>query len=228
MVRPHVLDLSATSVRQLNATLHDPAAPPAGSRWQVTNPDGRHSLAVGLTRDLDVEMTGHAGYYCAGMNKRARLTGTGNVGVPVVCGDAGEALGDSFHEARIYGAGAVRSLGADCVAKPMGAEHVAESRALLTDAGRMEDTQGAPVTDDERDRARLGLRESATFDRATIHAIQRAAPTGIYDIRGGGAKRTLLKSHVGHREPEDLAALSVEAAAMTRIRLVGTSWVPGR
>ncbi|MGW0584770.1 glutamate synthase-related protein, partial [Streptomyces sp. NPDC002920] len=36
-----------------------------------------------------------------------------------------------------------------------------------------------------------GLRESATFDRATIHAIQRAAETGIYDIRGWGAKRRL-------------------------------------
>jgi glutamate synthase domain-containing protein 2 len=33
------------------------------------------------------------------------------------------------------------------------------------------------------------LRESATFDRATIAEIQRAAATGIYDIRGGGAKR---------------------------------------
>ncbi len=33
------------------------------------------------------------------------------------------------------------------------------------------------------------LRESATFDRAAIAAIQRAARTGIYDIRGGGAKR---------------------------------------
>ena len=40
-------------------------------------------------------------------------------------------------------------------------------------------------------RARLGLRESATFDRATIAAIQRAAETGIYDIRGWGAKRPL-------------------------------------
>src|SRR5438552_15596841 len=39
------------------------------------------------------------------------------------------------------------------------------------------------------DRARLGLRESATFDRATIASIQRAAETGIYDIRGWGAKR---------------------------------------
>jgi methylamine---glutamate N-methyltransferase subunit C len=36
-----------------------------------------------------------------------------------------------------------------------------------------------------------GLRESATFDRPTIAAIQRAAETGIYDIRGWGAKRPL-------------------------------------
>jgi glutamate synthase domain-containing protein 2 len=33
------------------------------------------------------------------------------------------------------------------------------------------------------------LRESATFDRHAIHEIQRAARTGIYDIRGAGAKR---------------------------------------
>jgi len=41
------------------------------------------------------------------------------------------------------------------------------------------------------DLAALGLRESATFDRATISDIQRAAATGIYDIRGWGAKRAL-------------------------------------
>ena len=35
------------------------------------------------------------------------------------------------------------------------------------------------------------LRESATFDRPTIAAIQRAAETGLYDIRGWGAKRPL-------------------------------------
>jgi glutamate synthase domain-containing protein 2 len=34
-------------------------------------------------------------------------------------------------------------------------------------------------------------RQSATFDRNTISEIQRAAETGIYDIRGGGAKRKL-------------------------------------
>ncbi|HEY5892038.1 MAG TPA: FMN-binding glutamate synthase family protein [Chthoniobacterales bacterium] len=36
-----------------------------------------------------------------------------------------------------------------------------------------------------------GMRESATFDRNVIHEIQRAAETGIYDIRGWGAKRRL-------------------------------------
>jgi glutamate synthase domain-containing protein 2 len=36
-----------------------------------------------------------------------------------------------------------------------------------------------------------GLRESATFDRGTIHEIQRAAREGVYDIRGWGAKRAM-------------------------------------
>ncbi len=35
------------------------------------------------------------------------------------------------------------------------------------------------------------LRESATFPRSVIAEIQRAARTGIYDIRGGGAKRSI-------------------------------------
>jgi len=39
------------------------------------------------------------------------------------------------------------------------------------------------------DKTQPVLRESATFDRLTIQEIQRAAETGIYDIRGGGTKR---------------------------------------
>ncbi|MFC5138404.1 FMN-binding glutamate synthase family protein [Actinomycetospora rhizophila] len=39
--------------------------------------------------------------------------------------------------------------------------------------------------------AARGLRESATFDRATIAGIQHAARTGVYDIRGWGAKRAV-------------------------------------
>ena len=35
------------------------------------------------------------------------------------------------------------------------------------------------------------------------------------------------KSHVKNLEPEDLAALTVEAAAMAQVPLAGTNWVPG-
>ena len=35
-------------------------------------------------------------------------------------------------------------------------------------------------------------------------------------------------SHVRNFEPEDLAALTVEAAAMAKVPLAGTTWVPGR
>ena len=49
----------------------------------------------------------------------------------VVCGDAGEALGDSIYEARLYVRGAVASLGADCVEKDMRDEHLVQLRDLL-------------------------------------------------------------------------------------------------
>lgn len=39
--------------------------------------------------------------------------------------------------------------------------------------------------------------------------------------------RACGKSHVSNLEPEDLAALTVEAAAMARVPLAGTSWIPG-
>jgi len=35
------------------------------------------------------------------------------------------------------------------------------------------------------------------------------------------------KSDVRNLEPEDLAALTVEAAAMARVPLAGTNWIPG-
>jgi glutamate synthase domain-containing protein 2 len=36
------------------------------------------------------------------------------------------------------------------------------------------------------------------------------------------------KSHVHHLEPEDLVALTVEAAAMAQVPLAGTNWIPGK
>ena len=39
--------------------------------------------------------------------------------------------------------------------------------------------------------------------------------------------RACGKSHVHNLEPEDLVALTIEAAAMARIPLAGTDWIPG-
>jgi glutamate synthase domain-containing protein 2 len=39
--------------------------------------------------------------------------------------------------------------------------------------------------------------------------------------------RACGKSDVHHLEPEDLVALTVEAAAMARVPLAGTDWIPG-
>ncbi len=40
--------------------------------------------------------------------------------------------------------------------------------------------------------------------------------------------RACGKSHVHNLEPEDLVALTVEAAAMAQVPLAGTGWIPGR
>jgi len=53
----------------------------------------------------------------------------------VVLGDAGEALGDSLYEARLYVRGSVKSLGADCIEKEMRPEHLAQLTELLERAG---------------------------------------------------------------------------------------------
>ena len=93
------VDLSVTSVRELNALLHEAT----GGSYSITNPAGRHNIAVGLAAPLDVEIAGHVGYYCAGMNADARVHVRGNVGPGVaenimsgnvvVDGDASQSAG---------------------------------------------------------------------------------------------------------------------------------------
>ena len=196
-----VVDLASTPLRELNQRLHD-VGDDGPRRWVVRNPNGVHAVARGLDADVEVEIEGHVGYYCAGMNKRAtvRVHGNASTGIAenmmygtvvvdgnasqsagatahggllvalgdaaarcgismkgvdivvggsvghlsgfmaqtgclVVCEDAGEALGDSIYEARIYVRGRVAGLGADCVEKEVGDEHVAQVRGLLERAG---------------------------------------------------------------------------------------------
>lgn len=79
-LRVETVDLADTTVRELNARLHAAAGPGA---WRVVNPGGRHSIAAGLDAPLDVEIAGHVGYYCAGMNQHATVRVHGNCGVGV-------------------------------------------------------------------------------------------------------------------------------------------------
>jgi glutamate synthase domain-containing protein 3 len=98
-----LIDLAVTEVRELNAALHSPDA----TTWRVTNPAGNHNIACGLDADLTVEIDGHVGYYCAGMNQHATVTVHGNAGVGVaenmmsgtvrVHGNASQSAGATAH-----------------------------------------------------------------------------------------------------------------------------------
>ncbi len=102
-----VVDLATTTKRDLNEQLHKLPADSGETHWRVENPDGQHALAVGLDAPLTVEIAGHAGYYCAGMNKRATVIVEGNAGVGVaenmisgtvhVKGDASQSAGATAH-----------------------------------------------------------------------------------------------------------------------------------
>ena len=194
-------DLAETALRALNQHLHDLPGT-SGAHVRVTNPSGAHAVACGIDAEIEVDIDGHVGYYCAGMNKLATVRVHGNAGsglaenmmsgrvvvdgsasqycgatahgglivvhgdtslrcgislkggeivvrgsvggnsmfmaqagALLVCGDAGDALGDSLYEARIYVRGSVAGLGADCIEKEMGEEHLAQVRDLLERAG---------------------------------------------------------------------------------------------
>jgi methylamine---glutamate N-methyltransferase subunit B len=98
------VDLAVTSLRELNAALH---APDPAPRWRVANPRGAHALAAGVDAAVEVEVDGHVGYYCAGMNKHATVRVHGNAGTGVaenmmsgtvvVDGNASQSAGATAH-----------------------------------------------------------------------------------------------------------------------------------
>ena len=93
--------------------------------------EGDAAARCGISmKGIDIVVGGNVGHMSAFMGQAGRL---------VVCGNAGDALGDSIYEARLYVRGNVKSLGADCVEKQVGAEHLAELTELLQRAGRDDD-----------------------------------------------------------------------------------------
>ena len=195
-------DLARQSVGDLNRFLHRELTATDVQHVTVLNPDGAHSIAVGVDAPIDIDVEGHAGYYAAGMNKQARVTIYGNAGPGVaenmmsgrvhvkgfasvaagasghggllvidgdaslrcgismkgidivvggsvgdysafmaqagrmvVCGDAGDGLGDSIYEAVLYVRGRVKSFGADAHEEPMTEADLATVKDLLGQAG---------------------------------------------------------------------------------------------
>jgi glutamate synthase domain-containing protein 3 len=102
-VAVEVVDLEQTSLRDLNQRLHDLVGAPGPTHWRILNPNGAHAVACGLDADVEVEIDGHVGYYCAGMNKRATVRVHGNAstgiaenmmsGLVVVEGNASQSAG---------------------------------------------------------------------------------------------------------------------------------------
>lgn len=100
-------DLVDGDVRSLNQKLHDLDERSCATPWRILNPKGAHAIACGLTVPVRVEIEGHAGYYCAGMNQRADVHIRGNCGVGVaenmmsgsvrVAGHASQSAGASAH-----------------------------------------------------------------------------------------------------------------------------------
>jgi methylamine---glutamate N-methyltransferase subunit B len=75
-----LVDLASETVRALNQRLHDEPEP---LRVRIANPGGRHSVAAGMKVAHALEIDGHVGYYCAGMNQLAGVHVHGNCGVGV-------------------------------------------------------------------------------------------------------------------------------------------------
>jgi glutamate synthase domain-containing protein 3 len=89
--------------------------------------EGNASSRCGISmKGIDIVVKGNIGHMSAFMAQ------TGNL---VVLGDAGDALGDSIYEARLFVRGKVKSLGADCIEKEMRPEHHDALKALLDKAG---------------------------------------------------------------------------------------------
>lgn len=84
---------------------------------------GNASSRCGISmKGIDIVVHGNIGHMSCFMAQ------SGNM---VVLGDAGDALGDSLYEARLFVRGSVKSLGADCVEKPVRPEHLALLADLL-------------------------------------------------------------------------------------------------
>ena len=99
-----------------------------------------------------------------------------------------------------------------------------EYRALGTTAGAYDDWQ------EGRDPAGITTQDPALAGRLDPVAAGRrlANYLAVLTLEAQTIARACGKSHLHNLEPEDLVALTIEAAAMAQVPLAGTNWIPGK
>ena len=99
-----------------------------------------------------------------------------------------------------------------------------EYRKLGSAAGAYDDWQ------EGRDPAGITTQDPVLAARVDpIAAGKRLANyLSVLTLEAQTIARACGKSHLHNLEPEDLVALTIEAAAMARVPLAGTDWIPGR
>ena len=98
-----------------------------------------------------------------------------------------------------------------------------EYKALGTEPGAYDDWH------EGRDPAGITTQDPALAQRLdpTLAGRRLANFLAVLTLEAQTIARACGKSHVHNLEPEDLVALTVEAAAMAGVPLAGTTWVPG-
>ena len=99
-----------------------------------------------------------------------------------------------------------------------------EYRALGTTAGAYDDWH------EGRDPAGITTQDPVLAKRLdpVVAGRKLANFLSVMTLEAQTIARSCGKSHVHNLEPEDLVALTVEAAAMARVPLAGTNWIPGQ
>ncbi len=168
-----------------------------------------------------------------------------HVGIPTIAAipEAVRALSELgvHREVKLIAAGGIRSgadvakalaLGADAVSIGTAAliaigdndpAYEEEYRKLGSAAGYWDDfhTGNDPVGITTQDPELSSRLDPVVGGRRLANYLQ------VLTLEAQTLARANGKSHIHNLEPEDLAALTVEAAAMAKVPLAGTSWIPG-
>ena len=78
------------------------------------------------------------------------------------------------------------------------------------------------------DPAGITTQEPNLMKRLNQYDRERLVTTKVMTLEAQTIARACGKNHVHNLEPEDLCALSIEAAAMAAVPLAGTNWIPGK